>query len=162
MTRKTRCLNMSVCNIVRSSQRGGDVHPPGTDSGPVAPKRKEKLYCPDEKQQGSCPALPTRKAAWELHCPDRKAAGRCTSTQKLKRRHKSPSPRILRSQKTTWMRLCSSSFRSFFFFVFLFFAALVPRPAFYQLPVGGPDHPARPAQGFRWGMMPVVTDMFQS
>ena len=48
-TRKARCLNMSVCNIVRSSQRGGDVHPPGTDNGPVAPKSQEKLHCPDEK-----------------------------------------------------------------------------------------------------------------
>ena len=54
MTRKTRCQNMSVGKIVRSSQRGGDVHPPGTDSGPVAPKSQEKLHCPDEKQQGSC------------------------------------------------------------------------------------------------------------
>ena len=61
---------MSVGKLVRSSQRGGDVHPPGTDNGPVAPKGQEKLHCPDEKQQGSCPALPTRKAAWELHCPD--------------------------------------------------------------------------------------------
>ena len=52
-------------------------------------------------------------------------------------------------------------FFSFFFF-FLLVAALVPRPAFYQLPVGGPDHPARPAQGFRWGMMPLATDMFRS
>ena len=48
-------------------------------------------------------------------------------------------------------------FSSFFFF--LLFAALVPRPAFYQLPVEGPDHPARPSQGFRWRMMPVATDI---
>ena len=48
------------------------------------------------------------------------------------------------------------------FFFFLLFAALVPRPAFYQLPVEGPDHPARPALGFRWGMMPLATDMFRS
>ena len=52
-----------------------------------------------------------------------------------------------------------SSSSSFFFF---FFAALVPRPAYYQLPVEGPDHPARPALGFRWRMMPVATDMFRS
>ena len=47
---------MSVGKLVRSSQRGGDVHPPGTDNGPVAPKSQEKLHCPDEKQQGSCTA----------------------------------------------------------------------------------------------------------
>ena len=58
------------CVIVRSSPWGGNVHPPGTAYWPVAPKSREKLHCPDEKQQGSCPALPTRKAAWELHCPD--------------------------------------------------------------------------------------------
>ena len=52
-----------------------------------------------------------------------------------------------------------SSSRLFFL---LFFAALVPRPAYYQLPVEGPDHPARPALGFRWRMMPVATDMFRS
>ena len=63
------------------------------------------------------------------------------------------------------MWLCAASSRLFFFFfffVFLLFAALVPRPAYYQLPVEGPDHPARPAHGFRWGMMPVATDMFRS
>ena len=64
----TRKELVSVCVIVRSSQWGGDVHPPGTANWPVAPKRNEKLRCPGEKQQGSCPALPTRKAAWELHC----------------------------------------------------------------------------------------------
>ena len=47
-------------------------------------------------------------------------------------------------------------------FIFLLFAALVPRPAYYQLPVEGPDHPARPAQGFWWRMMPVAADMFRS
>ena len=58
------------------------------------------------------------------------------------------------------MWLCSASSR--LSFIFLLFAALVPRPAYYQLPVEGPDHPARPAHSFRWRMMPVATDMFRS
>ena len=61
------------------------------------------------------------------------------------------------------MWLCAACSRLFFFFFFfLLFAALVPRPAFYQLPVEGPDHHARPALDFRWRMMPVATDMFRS
>ena len=63
---------MAVGKVVRSSQWGGDVHPPGTANVPVAPKRQEKLPCtaltksskgaalpcPQEEQRGSCIALP--------------------------------------------------------------------------------------------------------
>ena len=67
---------------------------------------------------------------------------------------------MLRTQKIIYYAALFFFFSSFFFI--FFFAALVPRPAFYQLPVEGPDHPARPALGFRWRMMPVATDMFRS
>ena len=67
---------------------------------------------------------------------------------------------MLRSQKIIYYAALFFFFSSFF--LSFFFAALVPRPAFYQLPVEGPDHPARPALGFRWGMMPLATDMFRS
>ena len=68
---------------------------------------------------------------------------------------------MLRSQKIIYYAALFFFFSSFSF-IFFFFAALVPRPAFYQLLVEGPDRPARPAHGFRWGMMPVATDMFRS
>ena len=148
---------MSVCKIVRSSQRGGDVHPPGTDNGPVAPKSQEKLPCPDEKQH--------------LPCPQEKQRGSCTAlTEKQrvaalrpKNSNGDTSLRVLESYVPKRLHGCGFILLLLvFFFVFLVFAALVPRPAYYQLPVGGPDHPARPALGFRWRRMPVATDMFRS
>ena len=60
---------MAVCKSVRSSQWGGDVHPPGTASSLLPRKDKKNcpaltksskgaaLPCPQEKQRGSCTAL---------------------------------------------------------------------------------------------------------
>ena len=129
---------MSVGKLVRSSQRGGDVHPPGTDDGPVAPKRQEKLHFPDEKQQGSCSALPTA-----LTEKQRFAALR------PKNSNGDTSLRVLEAYDPKRLYGCGFVLLLlvifFFFLLFFFFAALVPRPAYYQLPVEGPDHPARPA-----------------
>ena len=66
---KNRYLNKAVSKIVRSSQWGGDVHPPGTASSLLPRKDKKNcpaltksskeaaLPCPQEKQRGSCTAL---------------------------------------------------------------------------------------------------------
>ena len=136
---------MIVGKIVRSSQWGGDVHPPGTANVPVAPKRQETLHCPDEKQQGSCPALPTRKSAWELHCPDGKAAGRCTLTKKLKRRRKSPNTRILRSQKIIYVNVALCGFFSSLLLLLCFFFFFLQR-----------WYPARPSTNFRWRVQIIL------
>ena len=151
---------MSVCNIVRSSQRGGDVHPPGTASG-LLPRTDKKnctaqtksskgaaLPCPQEKQRGSCTALTEKQRVAAL---------------RPKNSNGDTSLRITESYDPKRLHGCGFILLLLIFFFFLFFfAALVPRPAYYQLPVGGPDHPARPALGFRWRMMPVATDMFRS
>ena len=69
-----------------SLTKGSDAYPP-SPGRPVAPRKAvEKLYCSDEKQQGSCTALPRRKAARELHCPERKAARRWTGNTNEKTR----------------------------------------------------------------------------
>ena len=106
------------------------------------------LPCPQEKQRGSCTALTEKQRVAAL---------------RPKNSNGDTSLRVLESYDPKRLHGCGFILLLLvFFFVFLLFAALVPRPAYYQLPVGGPDHPARPALGFRWRMMPVATDMFRS
>ena len=107
------------------------------------------LPCPQEKQRGSCTALSEKQRVAAL---------------RPKNSNGDSSLRVLEAYDPKRLYGCGFVLLLlviFFFFLF-FFAALVPRPAYYQLPVEGPDHPARPAQGFRWRMMPVATDMFRS
>ena len=105
------------------------------------------LPCPQEKQRGSCTALTEKQRVAAL---------------RPKNSNGDTSLRVLESYDPKRLHGCGF-IRLFlvFFSFFFFFAALVPRPAYYQLPVEGPDYPARPAHGFRWGMMPVATDMFR-
>ena len=107
------------------------------------------LPCPQEKQRGSCTALTEKQRVAALRP---KNSNGDTSLRGLE----PYDPKRLHGCGFVLLLLVFS-----FFFLF-FCAALVPRPAFYQLPVEGPDHPARPALGFRWRMMPVATDMFRS
>merc|ERR1712078_162368 len=114
--KKKRYLNKSVCKIVRSSQWGGDVHPPGTANGLLPRKDKKSctaltksskgaaLPCPQEKQRGSCTALTEKQRVAALR------------PKKLRQRHKSPSPRILRSQKISYNAALFFFFSSFLTF----------------------------------------------
>ena len=95
------------------------------------------LPCPQEKQRGSCTALTEKQRVAALR---RKNSNGDTSLRVLE----SYDPKRLNGCGFILLLLLVS------FLSFFFFAALVPRPAFYQLPVGGPDHPARPALGFRY------------
>ena len=120
--------------VDRSSQWGGDVHPPGTTDVPVAPKRQENLHCPDEKQQGSCPALPTKK----------KQRGSCTAlTEKQrvaalrpKNSNGDTSLRVLESYDPKRLHGCGFVL---LLLVFFFFFVFVQR-----------WYPARPSTNFRW------------
>ena len=140
---KNRYLNKAVSKIVRSSQWGGDVHPPGTANG-LLPRKDKK----------SCTALTKSSKGAALPCPQEKQRGSCTAlTEKQrvaalrpKNSNGDTSLRVLESYDPKRLHGCGFILLLLvFFFCFLLFAALVPRPAYYQLPVGGPDHPARPA-----------------
>ena len=122
------------------------------------------------KVKKSCTALTKSSKGAALPCPQEKQRGSCTAlTEKqrvaaLRPKNSNGDSSLRGLEAYDPKRLYGCGFVLlllviFFFFLFVFFAALVPRPAYYQLPVEGPDHPARPAQGFRWRMMPVATDI---
>ena len=127
-----RYLNKAVSKIVRSSQWGGDVHPPGTANGLLPRKDKKNctaltksskgaaLPCPQEKQRGSCTALTEKQRVAAL---------------RPKNSNGDTSLRVLESYDPKRLHGCGFVLLLLVFFSFFFVQRW---------------YPARPSTNFRW------------